>query len=318
MLTVTTVSPSVAEATVPAMTLAISVSRVILRFSLKKCPMQLYYFLAIILSLCCGSLPESARSLPHAVAFSAVMIATWWCLCFLAARIIANAIERGELPHEIGFELFDRQSTYLRWLSLGLIVLCLGGFGLGSKIDELSIVQASLTLQSLLLLLPACSVMLGLWLAEFAFAAQLGVGETGFKALVRYLTEMARGTVGWMLVPLAGLMVAFDIAGMIEVPAWFPSWIGWVLFAAMLLCLAPVLVRILLQSQPQSPEMTGWIHELLAAAGEPKTGLLIWDTGDRAHNAMIAGVWRRFSHAGAERPPADRFDQSGIVDGDSA
>ncbi|MEL6106490.1 MAG: M48 family metalloprotease [Planctomycetota bacterium] len=256
--------------------------------------MQLYYFLAIILSLCSGSLPESACSLPHAMAFSGMLIGTWWCLCLLAARIIAVAIERGEVPHEVGFELFDRQATYLRWLSLGLIVLCLGGFGLASHVDELPVVESSLTLQSLVLLLPACLAMLGLWLAEFAFAARLGAGETGTLALARFLTDMARGTVGWMVVPLLGLMAVFDIASLIHVPAWFPPWVGWALLATSLLCLAPVLVRLLLQSKPNSPDTTGWIKDLLAAAGERKTGLLVWDTGGRAHNAMIAGAWGRF------------------------
>ena len=277
------------------MPLAIDCNRFILRFSIRfRDSMQLYYFLAVILSLCCGSLPESTRSLPHAAGFTVLLIGTWWCLCLMAARIISNAIERGELPHEIGFELFERQTSYLRWLSIGLIVLCLGGFGLGSCVDELPIVANSLTLQSLVLLLPALAIMVGLWIAEFAFATQVGVGEAGVVAMMRHVSELARASIGWILAPLLGLMLLFDIASTIQPPAWFPAWIGWTFLMVLVLASAPLFVRLWLTTKSIPADMQPWLRSLLAAAGEESLGITIWDTGGRTHNAMVAGFLGRF------------------------
>ncbi|MEO1524472.1 MAG: M48 family metalloprotease [Planctomycetota bacterium] len=256
--------------------------------------MQLYYFLAVILSLCCGSLPESARSLPYAISFSAMLIGTWCCLCLMAARIIATAIERGEIPTELGCELFDRQSGYLRWLSLGLIVLCLGGFGLASNLGELSWVKSSLALQSVLLLTPALAVMIGLWAAEYAFDTRIGLREGGAWRFGRHLIAMFRGTVGWILAPLLALMILFDVASVIEVPGWIPGWIGWIAIAMVTLCCVPLLVRLMLTPQSIPDETHAWLRRLLVSAGEPKIGVMVWNTGGRAHNAMVAGFVGRF------------------------
>jgi hypothetical protein len=95
-------------------------------------PMDLYFFLLVIVSLSCGSLPPVDTSLAQASLATLCMVTALTLSCHIAGRICAQQIRNENLDPLIGAELLERQMTAFRWLGLGIVVLCLGGFGLAS------------------------------------------------------------------------------------------------------------------------------------------------------------------------------------------
>ncbi|KAA5545322.1 M48 family metalloprotease [Roseiconus nitratireducens] len=255
--------------------------------------MQLYYFLAIILSLSFGSLPESTQPFASAIGFSSFVIAAWWVLCFLAARLVSESIDQGQVSADLGYRLFDRQMDCFRWLSLGLIALCLAGFGLGRNLDQLPILRHSMALQAAVLLMPALSVMVALWAAEHWFAVRAGWTAPGPIAALRSIGSTARTSVGWVVVPILALLAGVDVISRIPWLQTLPPWLGWVAFAVVLVLCVPSLVRRLFPASPLDDELANWIDVLLRASGAGPMRVLQWDTRGRMHNAMIAGILGR-------------------------
>lgn len=255
---------------------------------------QLYYFLAVIISLSFGSLPESSQRFDQAAGFSAAVIVFWWILCHLATQMVAGSIAKGELSEDTGYRWFDRQMECFRWLSLGLIFLCLGGFGLGRNLDQLPILEHSLTLQSVVLLAPAVLVMLGLWTAERRFARRFGWGEPGFIAAIRSLFSIARSSIGWLLIPILAMMIVTDLSRLSPIPELLPSWVTWVALLGAGVASIPLLVRKVFPTIPMDMESKQTIQSICRAAGVRHVKVVQWDTGNRIHNAMVAGILGRF------------------------
>jgi Zn-dependent protease with chaperone function len=256
--------------------------------------MQLYYFLAIVLSLSFGSLPPSNGSFGHAIGFSALAIAAWWCLCYLAVRLVAGLIDDAEVSLEVGSHWFDRQTECFRWFSLGLVVLCLGGFGLGRNLDQLPVIKHSLAAQSVVLLTPAIAMMTGLWAAEYLFAARLGMARHSVVPALRSIFAALRCSVGWLIVPILVLMLSVDLLTLTALTASIPPWIGWGALAAILVVGMPVLIRRIFPTMPIDEPTRVWIESIVQAAGVRHCKIVMWDTGGRTHNAMIGGLLGRF------------------------
>ena len=256
--------------------------------------MQLYYFLAIILSLSFGSLPDSNHSFSHALGFTALVIVAWWCLSFLAVRLVGKLIDDREVTPEVGYQWFDRQTECFRWFSLGLILLCLGGFGLGRNLDQVPFVKHSLAAQSLILLAPALAMMTGLWAGEYSFAARLGLARRGLLPAVRSILDSLRCSVGWLIVPILGFMAIVDLVSSTSIGAQVPPWIGWLAFAIAIVVGLPILVRRVFPTKPIDEATRGWIESIVRSAGIGRCRVVMWDTGMRTHNAMIAGLSGRF------------------------
>lgn len=262
--------------------------------SLSVHAVQLYYFLAVIISLSFGSLPESSQRFEQAAGFSAAVIVLWWVLCHLAARMVANSIANGELTEHTGYRWFDRQMECFRWLSLGLIFLCLGGFGLGRNLDQLPILEHSVALQSLVLLAPAVLVMLGLWTAERKFSRRFGWGEPGLIAAIKSIFSIARSSIGWLLIPIFAVMIVTDLSRLSPLPDLLPEWMTWVVLVAAGIASVPFLVRKVFPTIPMDPEAKQMIRSICQAAGVRHVKVVQWDTGNRIHNAMVAGILGRF------------------------
>ncbi|MCO8124634.1 M48 family metalloprotease [Stieleria sp. TO1_6] len=256
--------------------------------------MQLYYFLAIILSLSFGSLPQSDHSLQHAVTFTLLIIAVWWGLCMLSVRMVGGLIQQGEVSVDVGYHWFDRQTEWLRWFSLALIALCLGGFGLARNLDQIPVIRHSLFLQALLLLAPAVAMMSGLWAAEYGLAAKLGWVPRGIAVAVGSIWTAFRGSAGWLLAPIVGVMMAIDLATAASLGTRLPEWAGWLVLAMVVIVGIPPLVRRVFPTAAMEPATQQWVESLVAAAGLPRCKIVLWDSSGRIHNALIAGLAGRF------------------------
>lgn len=256
--------------------------------------MQLYHFLAVILSLSLGSLPASHQSFGHAASFALLLILAWWMLCYLMARLVGNLVDQGEVSVEVGYEWFDRQTECLRWLSLGLVVLCLGGFGLGRNLDQLPWVDHSLAAQSIVLLSPAIAMMIGLSGAEYLFAARLGLVPSGPLATAKAIATSLRCNVGWLIAPILGFMAVTDLASLTSFGEQVPAWVGWAGLIIAIVVGIPLLVRRVFTTKPIDDATRRWIETVITAAGVRRCKIVVWDTGGQTHNAMIAGVLGRF------------------------
>ncbi|QDV45261.1 Protease HtpX [Stieleria neptunia] len=256
--------------------------------------MQLYYFLAVILSLSLGSLPESNQSFAQAVGFTGLVILAWWVLCFLAVRLVAGLIDKGEVDATVGYDWFERQTECFRWFSLGLILLCLGGFGLGRNLDRLPLIQHSLALQSMVLLVPAIAMMAGLWAGESRFAARMGVARRGWWATLTSTFSALRSSVGWLIAPIIGFLAIIDLVSLTAVGEQIPNWAAWVALGVVMVAGIPILVRRVFPTRPIDDATKQWIQSIVTAGGIRRCKIVMWDTNQQTHNAMIAGLLGRF------------------------
>ncbi|MCD0461195.1 M48 family metalloprotease [Roseiconus lacunae] len=260
--------------------------------------MQLYYFLAVVISLSFGTLPQPganpAIDLERSVAFSAAVVGVWWVMCFLCGRLVLNLVRQGEITVDTAFDWFGRQTTCLRWLSLAIIGLCLGGFGLGRCLDQLPVVSQSMTLHAIGLLLPTVAILLGLWSAEHRFAQRLGVARSGFRSAVAWLALMARSTIAWIVVPILLMLVLVDIASIIPLSPGTRIGLLILTMIAASVFVMPWLVRRAFPQTSIDEATSSWIHQVLQAAGLKRCKLIIWDTKQRSFNAMMAGFFGRF------------------------
>lgn len=256
--------------------------------------MQLYYFLAVILSLSLGSLPDSNQSFGHALAFTALVILAWWCLSYLAVRLVSGLIDDGEVTVDVGYRCFDRQTECLRWLSLALILLCLGAFGLGRNLDQLPVIKHSLAAQSMILLTPALAMMIGLWTGEYLFAVRMGFARSGLWRTVASVFDSLRCSVGWLLVPILGIMLIVDLVSLTSIGSIVPQWMGWGALATAMVVGIPVLVRRIFPTMAWDQPTRCWIESIVESAGIRHCRIVMWDTGGRTHNALIAGLLGRF------------------------
>ena len=253
--------------------------------------MQLYYFLAIVLSLGYGAAPASNQSFSHALLLSCLTVLMWWVICFLAVRIVADSIKQGEISAELGFGWFDKQLVTFRWFSLGLIFSCIAGFGFGRTALPLEGLKDSTFATALLLMLPMFGMLTGVWAKDHWFAVRLGYADPGLRSFLHSLWVSMRSTIGWILLPIGLLLICVDFIDFVAAPLGIPAWLIWTatLVAAMLGL--PALIRRVFPLQPLEPKLAKWTAEIVAAAGLPNCQVMLWDTGGRIYNAMIAGVF---------------------------
>ena len=251
--------------------------------------MQLYYFLLVILSLACGSLPPTDIDLSSAVPASACMIAGWILLGHVAARMVANHVANENLEPIIGAEWFEKQMSAFRWLGLGVAVFCLAGFGIARTIETIPIVGESMLLQAIVLLVPAVTITVGTWSAEHSYGVRLGYTNPGLPGYVRAIWQSFRGGMSWLVVPVLVLLAASDLVGLLPISEEAGAWVsiaGILLFVPLVL---PLLIRQLFKTAPMNPDQQAWISDLMRAAGAGRTRAVRWDTGSVQFNAMVAG-----------------------------
>lgn len=265
----------------------------VLRFSHYTAGMQLYFFLLVIVSLSCGSLPGYEGTVEAEVYQPALaticMTLAWMVLSHVAARVCAIQVKRERLAPLQGAQLMEKQLSIFRWLGLGVVVLCLAGFGLARQLDTLPWLANSMFLQAIILLVPGLAITVGTWSAEHMYGVLVGYTDRSLQNYVRSLWQIFRSNIAWLIVPVLILLGLSDLIGampLTEATAGVISAVVILLFVPLGL---PWLVRHLFKTSRLDADTDRWVGQLMDAAGLRRTRSVRWETEGRSFNALVAG-----------------------------
>lgn len=251
--------------------------------------MHLYFFLVVIVSLSCGSLPPGQIDPVLAALATAGMTTAWIILSHVAARTVALHVRSEKLDPIAGAEWLETQLAAFRWIGLAVAVLCLAGFGLARTLDGIPSIADSMFLQALILLAPGVAMTAGTWSAEHRYGVVLGYTDRSIRNHIGSVWQSFRSGMAWLVIPVLMLLGMADLIDLLPISSGASSWltvIGIALFVPLGL---PFLIRHLFKTQKLSDSDAQWIGELTASAGVKRTGAVRWDTGGAAFNAMVAG-----------------------------
>lgn len=251
--------------------------------------MHLYFFLVVIVSLSCGSLPAADISIGRAAAATSLMISAWIVLAHVAARMCAIQVRKQKLDPIVAADLVERQLAAFRWLGLGVVVLCLAGFGLARSFDGIAVLDNSMFLQSIILLAPGLAITFGTWSAEHCYGVMLAYTDNGLPNYIKSIWQMFRGGVAWLIAPVMLLLGLSDLIGTLPLTEVAAAWSTTAMIALFVPLGIPWLIRHLFKTRPLDAPVDAWVKELMTAAGLRRTPAVRWDTGGSTFNAMVAG-----------------------------
>jgi len=250
---------------------------------------QLYSFLVLIVSLSCGSTAASDEPLWRAVVASSGLVVGWVLLSHVAARVCATQVRREQLDVLLGAELLEKQLTAFRYLGLGVVVLCLTGFGLAGAITAIPVVESSALLQALILLIPGVLITVGTWSAEHLYGVLMGYTDRGIRHYFHSLLMTFRNGIGWLLIPVLALLAINDAIGMLPISELAGHWLSGISILLLIIVGVPMLIHRMFKTTPLSDTNSAWVGDLLSAAGVARTRAVRWDTGGKTYNALVAG-----------------------------
>jgi Zn-dependent protease with chaperone function len=250
---------------------------------------HLYIFLVVIISLSCGSLPPGDIDPVRAAGATVGMVLAWILLCHVWARVCANQLRNEQIDPLVSAEILEKQLARFRWLGLGIVVLCLAGFGLARTLDSISLLQDSMFLQAIILLAPGLAITAGTWSAEHHYGVMMEYTEKGLSNLVRSLWQMFRGGVAWLVAPVMILLGMTDLIAMLPLSEGAARVLSAVMIMLFISLGLPWLIRHLFKTRSLNEPTELWVRQLLSAAGLRRTRAVRWETGGRAFNAMVAG-----------------------------
>ncbi|QEG42240.1 M48 family metalloprotease [Roseimaritima ulvae] len=252
--------------------------------------MPLYWFLLVVVSLGCGSVPghevPASRSL---VATMGVLLA-WGLLAKVAALITTKQLDDEPAEARTLVRIYERQITILRWAGIVAAAMCLVGFGLAGVIDSLSICQQSMAVRAVLMICPGFLISLLVWWADHQFGVAHQLVESGWRVACREAWASFRLQGAWLVIPLIVLMGLIDL--LLWIPG-FPLAASGATVAVIALLTVPLGMPWLARRIWKTSDLRGsqyeWLHELTAATGMPALAIRRWDTGYKSCNALVAG-----------------------------
>ncbi len=251
--------------------------------------MPMYFFLLLIVSLGCGSLPPTDQPLEKILFATIGMVLAWSMLCHIAARITSNHVLSGHCDPHAGASVLERQLDVLRWMGLGVAVLCLAGFGLGRCLDAIPLIGQSMLLQSLVLLAPAMWITAATWSAEHHYGVRLHYADPGITGYTRAIGLGLRGGTTWLICPVLMLIAIADAVSHLPISETAINLIMAAIVIAGVVAGLPWVARYLFKRHAIDPTDAAWIQSLLESSGVQRTRVIGWDTGGRQFNAMVVG-----------------------------
>ncbi len=251
--------------------------------------MHLYFFLLVVLSLSCASLPAVETSLEQSSLATLCMLSGLIVLCHIAARICAKQVDTEQVDPRLGAELLERQMIAFRWLGLGIVLLCLAGFGLATATVQATHLNSSLFLQAVILLTPGLVITLATWSAEHYYRGLTGLVDNTPRRHVGYLWQYFRGTVAWLVVPILLLLAMTDLIAALPIDDGLAALITAVVLLLFVPLALPWLIRHLFKTSRLDKPTEQWIDQIMIASGLRRTRIVCWHTGNRSFNAMVAG-----------------------------
>ncbi len=257
--------------------------------------MQLIHFLTIVISLSCASLEPLPIewSIENSFLYSAIAVALFSLLCHIGAVSAASQVKQGNIAPVTGAVWFERQILVFQWLSLGVILLCLVGFGLAETLKSIAVVKDSMFLQALVLLSPGIVNWASTLSAEQVYGVRLGYTQTSFFKHCKYVKDAFRTGVGWLVIPVLLLLGIIDLVNCLPVGEAAAMISLAMVLIAVPICL-PKILPIMFNTEPMNPDTEQWLSEILVTSGIGKIKSYRWNTGGRVYNAMVAGLIRPF------------------------
>ena len=260
--------------------------------------MHLQSFLLIVVSLSCGSLSSLGETVsvdwPRAFIATLGIITAWWIVNHVAARSLSLHVKSDRIEPIVAARLLEKQLDIFRWLSLPVIVLCLGGFGIARGLADLqnepsSWFAHSMLLQSLVLLTPGLFFAAASWSAEHRYGAILGYTDRGVTNHFKAILYGLRSTVGLLVVPILVLFAIGDCVAALPITNVHAGWLMAAL-SIVFVCLGiPWLASRVFATRSLDPDDACWIQSLLDEVNLHRTKAVVWDTNGRCFNAMISG-----------------------------
>ena len=253
--------------------------------------MNLYYFLLVIISLSCGSLPSAGPEIDvvRSVFATIAMVIGWSMLSHVGARVVSGSVAAGEIDPLDAAAWIEKQLSMFRWLGLGVVVMCLAGFGLSRMIDEMPYFSDSMFLQAIVLLAPGLAIVFSTWSAEHYYGVRLGYTDRSLPNYLRSVSVAFRGSLAWLVIPVLILLALGDLLALLPVDEAITQWLSLGAIVLFVTVGLPRLMRYLFKTEPIGEEFRQWIESLLQSAGVQGTRPVRWDTNHRAYNAMVAG-----------------------------
>lgn len=251
--------------------------------------MHLYFFLLVIVSLSCGSLPPQELAAWEPALATVCMTFGWVLLCHVSARLCAVQVRRGNIEPLPAAHLMERQLSIFRWLGLGVVVLCLGGFGLARTLDAVPILSESIFLQAVVLLAPGLAITVGSWSAEHCYGAMVGYTDTSIGNYFRSIWQIFRGSIAWLIVPVMILLGLSDAIAMLPLDETTAGVVTVVVILLFIPFGLPWLVRHLFKTTRLDSVTERWIREVMEHVGLRRTRAVRWDTDGKSFNALVAG-----------------------------
>ncbi|QDT06045.1 Peptidase family M48 [Rubripirellula lacrimiformis] len=251
--------------------------------------MHLYFFLVVIVSLSCGSLPQGDVDPVAAGLATAAMVTAWVILSHVAARTVALYVRDEKLQPLAGAEWLEKQLAAFRWIGLAVTVLCLAGFGLARSTDEIPFVADSMFLQAILLMLPGIAITAGTWSAEHRYGVLLSYTGAGIGNHVRSVWQSFRGGMAWLVAPVLLLLGLSDLIALLPISTTAANVTTVITIVSFVLLGLPWMIRHLFKTGPLDPAAATWVNQLMFSAGARRTRAVRWNTAGTTFNAMIAG-----------------------------
>ncbi|MEM9587870.1 MAG: M48 family metalloprotease, partial [Planctomycetota bacterium] len=250
--------------------------------------MPLYLFLLIVLSLSGGSVDWLSIDPQRTLMATAGLLLGWAMLSHVGARMIAKQVLSKDVREVTGAIWVERQLEGMRWLGLGVIVICSAGFGYGQWIAQIPVVEHSMAAQSLLLLIPGVVIILSAWSAENLYGMVLGYTDLSLTDHVKTVLAAFRSGAAWLIVPVLLILLLTDLIRSLPITENQATWATIVMMAITVPLGIPVLVRRLLHTEPLDQSFD-WIQLILQRCRLRGTPPIRWNTGNRSYNALVAG-----------------------------
>ncbi|MGB7324841.1 MAG: M48 family metalloprotease [Rubripirellula sp.] len=251
--------------------------------------MHLYFFLVVIVSLSCGSLPASDINPVSAALATAMMVTAWVILSHVAARSVALYVRDEKVEPLAGADWLEKQLAAFRWIGLGVAVLCLAGFGLARTLESIPYVADSMFLQAIVLLSPGVVICTGTWSAEHSYGRMLKYTKAGVGNHVRSVWMSFRSGMAWLVIPVLMLLGMSDLVALLPISASATSVVTFVMIAGFVVLGLPWMIRHLFKTERLDVASSEWVNQLMDAAGVRRIRAVRWNTGGTAFNAMVAG-----------------------------
>ena len=251
--------------------------------------MQLTYFLAIILSLSCGTIPSATTDRPFGLLGAFLPIIAMMLIMHYQGdrRIKAEvATEEGDTSQRV---LLERSLGLSSWLSLGAVLLCLRTLGFASAITGNTLLKHSLALQSFFLLLPGTVLILFSVYTMERFEGARSNESLGYGACLRQCGGKFKFMTGTSLFPILMLLGMIDLTSLLPLNASYASALNLGLVLIFIALILPWVAGRFIETQPIGSEQLAWIQKITKATGLPNLEIAIWNTRGRTMNAAVIG-----------------------------